>query len=202
MNLCAADAKTVTFKVKDYRIDGPGRYKTMMLDDQPAVRDRHARRKRALSNTIDPMVPVIARAKPGEQAAAARQIPSRPRPNHAKRNGRGELGRHQPTDRGAGRQLLEDLISVAVASSRAPSIGCSGSARMPENEKADPRVRLSRLSVSRHQPSAVVTHGLVVLYCGRISVSLPRGCRPGGADVHGGNVTHAFIPLDDALGLV
>ena len=92
MNLCAADAKTVTFKVKDYRIDGPGRYKTMTLDDQPAVRDRHARRKRAVSNTIDPMVPVIARAKPGEQAAATRQIPSRPRPNHAKRNGRGRVG--------------------------------------------------------------------------------------------------------------
>ena len=30
--LIAADAKTVTFKVKDYRIDGPGRYKTMTLD--------------------------------------------------------------------------------------------------------------------------------------------------------------------------
>jgi hypothetical protein len=29
--LIAADAKTVTFKVKDYRIDGPGRYKTMTL---------------------------------------------------------------------------------------------------------------------------------------------------------------------------
>src|SRR5271154_167865 len=30
--LIAADAKTVTFKVKDYRINGPGRYKTMTLD--------------------------------------------------------------------------------------------------------------------------------------------------------------------------
>jgi hypothetical protein len=29
--LIAADAKTVTFKVKDYRINGPGRYKTMTL---------------------------------------------------------------------------------------------------------------------------------------------------------------------------
>jgi hypothetical protein len=27
--LVAADAKTVTFRVKDYRVDGPGRYKTM-----------------------------------------------------------------------------------------------------------------------------------------------------------------------------
>jgi Putative transposase/Transposase zinc-binding domain len=30
--LIAADAKAVTFRVKDYRIDGPGRYKTMTLD--------------------------------------------------------------------------------------------------------------------------------------------------------------------------
>jgi hypothetical protein len=29
--LIAADAGAVTFKVKDYRIDGPGRYKTMTL---------------------------------------------------------------------------------------------------------------------------------------------------------------------------
>jgi hypothetical protein len=29
--LIAADAKTVTFKLKDYRINGPGRYKTMTL---------------------------------------------------------------------------------------------------------------------------------------------------------------------------
>jgi putative transposase/transposase-like zinc-binding protein len=30
--LIAADTNTVTFKVKDYRIEGPGRYKTMTLD--------------------------------------------------------------------------------------------------------------------------------------------------------------------------
>ena len=30
-HLIAADAKTVTFKVKDYRINGPGCYKTMTL---------------------------------------------------------------------------------------------------------------------------------------------------------------------------
>src|SRR4029077_11593454 len=30
--LIAADARAVTFKVKDYRIDGPGRSKTMTLD--------------------------------------------------------------------------------------------------------------------------------------------------------------------------
>jgi hypothetical protein len=28
----AADARAVAFKVKDYRIDGPGRYKTVTLD--------------------------------------------------------------------------------------------------------------------------------------------------------------------------
>ena len=36
--LIAADAKTVTFKVKDYRIDGPGRYKTMTLDAHEFIR--------------------------------------------------------------------------------------------------------------------------------------------------------------------
>jgi len=36
--LVAADAKTVTFKVKDYRIDGPGRYKTMTLDAHEFIR--------------------------------------------------------------------------------------------------------------------------------------------------------------------
>ena len=30
--LIAADAKRVTFKVKDYRINGPARYKEMTLD--------------------------------------------------------------------------------------------------------------------------------------------------------------------------
>ena len=29
--LVAADASTVTFKYKDYRVDGPGRFKVMML---------------------------------------------------------------------------------------------------------------------------------------------------------------------------
>ena len=29
--LIAADARSVTFKVKDYRVEGPGRYKTMTL---------------------------------------------------------------------------------------------------------------------------------------------------------------------------
>jgi hypothetical protein len=36
--LIAADAKAVTFKVKDYRIDGPGRYKTMALDPHEFIR--------------------------------------------------------------------------------------------------------------------------------------------------------------------
>ena len=36
--LIAADAKAVTFKVKDYRIDGPGRYKTMTLDAHAFIR--------------------------------------------------------------------------------------------------------------------------------------------------------------------
>jgi hypothetical protein len=36
--LIAADAKTVTFKVKDYRIDGPDRYKTMTLDAHEFIR--------------------------------------------------------------------------------------------------------------------------------------------------------------------
>ena len=36
--LIAADAKAVTFKVKDYRIDGPGRYTTMMLDPHEFIR--------------------------------------------------------------------------------------------------------------------------------------------------------------------
>jgi hypothetical protein len=36
--LIAADAKTVTFKVKDYRIDGPCRYKTMTLDAHEFIR--------------------------------------------------------------------------------------------------------------------------------------------------------------------
>jgi hypothetical protein len=36
--LIAADGKTVTFKVKDYRIDGPGRYKTMTLDAREFIR--------------------------------------------------------------------------------------------------------------------------------------------------------------------
>jgi Putative transposase/Transposase zinc-binding domain len=36
--LIAADAKTVTFKVKDYRIDGPGRYTTMTLDPHEFIR--------------------------------------------------------------------------------------------------------------------------------------------------------------------
>jgi hypothetical protein len=36
--LIAADAKTVTFKVKDYRIDGPGRDKTMTLDAHEFIR--------------------------------------------------------------------------------------------------------------------------------------------------------------------
>jgi hypothetical protein len=36
--LIAADAKTVTFKVKDYRIDGPGRYKSMTLDAHEFIR--------------------------------------------------------------------------------------------------------------------------------------------------------------------
>jgi hypothetical protein len=36
--LIAADAKTVTFKVKDYRIGGPGRYKTMTLDAHEFIR--------------------------------------------------------------------------------------------------------------------------------------------------------------------
>jgi Putative transposase/Transposase zinc-binding domain len=36
--LIAADAKTVTFKVKDYRINGPRRYKTMTLDTHEFIR--------------------------------------------------------------------------------------------------------------------------------------------------------------------
>jgi Putative transposase/Transposase zinc-binding domain len=36
--LIAADAKTVTFKVKDYRIEGPGRYKTMTLAAHEFIR--------------------------------------------------------------------------------------------------------------------------------------------------------------------
>ena len=36
--LIAADAKTVTFKVKDYRIKGPGRYKTMTLATHEFIR--------------------------------------------------------------------------------------------------------------------------------------------------------------------
>src|SRR5438552_6763 len=36
--LIAADAKTVTFKVKDYRIEGPGRYKTMTLPAHEFIR--------------------------------------------------------------------------------------------------------------------------------------------------------------------
>ena len=36
--LIAADAKSVTFKVKDYRIDGPGRYKTMTLATHEFIR--------------------------------------------------------------------------------------------------------------------------------------------------------------------
>jgi hypothetical protein len=36
--LIAADAKTVTFKVKDYRIDGPGRYKAMTLEAHEFIR--------------------------------------------------------------------------------------------------------------------------------------------------------------------
>ena len=36
--LIAADASAVTFKVKDYRIDGPGRYKTMTLDPHEFIR--------------------------------------------------------------------------------------------------------------------------------------------------------------------
>lgn len=36
--LIAADATSVTFKVKDYRIDGPGRYKTMTLQTHEFIR--------------------------------------------------------------------------------------------------------------------------------------------------------------------
>jgi len=36
--LIAADANTVTFKVKDYRINGPARYKTMTLDAHEFIR--------------------------------------------------------------------------------------------------------------------------------------------------------------------
>jgi hypothetical protein len=36
--LIAADAKTVTFRVKDYRINGPGRYKPMTLDAHEFIR--------------------------------------------------------------------------------------------------------------------------------------------------------------------
>jgi hypothetical protein len=36
--LIAADAKTVTFKVKDYRINGPARYKTMTIDAHEFIR--------------------------------------------------------------------------------------------------------------------------------------------------------------------
>jgi hypothetical protein len=36
--LIAADAKTVTFKVKDYRINRPARYKTMTLDARDFIR--------------------------------------------------------------------------------------------------------------------------------------------------------------------
>ena len=36
--LIAADAKTVTFKIKDYRINGPARYKPMTLDAHEFIR--------------------------------------------------------------------------------------------------------------------------------------------------------------------
>jgi hypothetical protein len=36
--LIAADGKTVTFKVKNYRVDGPGRYTTMTLDTHEFIR--------------------------------------------------------------------------------------------------------------------------------------------------------------------
>jgi hypothetical protein len=36
--LIAVDARTVTFKVKDYRVNGPGRYKTMTLDAHEFIR--------------------------------------------------------------------------------------------------------------------------------------------------------------------
>jgi hypothetical protein len=36
--LIAADEKSVTFKYKDYRIEGPGRYTTMTLDTHEFIR--------------------------------------------------------------------------------------------------------------------------------------------------------------------
>ena len=36
--LSATDGKTVTFRVKDYRIEGTGRYKTMTLDAAESIR--------------------------------------------------------------------------------------------------------------------------------------------------------------------
>ena len=36
--LIAADGRTVTFKVKDYRVEGPGRYTTMTLDTHEFIR--------------------------------------------------------------------------------------------------------------------------------------------------------------------
>jgi hypothetical protein len=36
--LISADANTITFKVKDYRVEGPGRYKTMTLDTGEFIR--------------------------------------------------------------------------------------------------------------------------------------------------------------------
>jgi hypothetical protein len=36
--LISADERSVTFKVKDYRIEGPGRYKTMTLDTREFIR--------------------------------------------------------------------------------------------------------------------------------------------------------------------
>jgi Putative transposase len=36
--MAEADARVVTFTVKDYRTDGPGRYKTMTLDAHEFIR--------------------------------------------------------------------------------------------------------------------------------------------------------------------
>ena len=84
--LIAADAKAVTFKVKDYRIEGPGRYKTMTLDAarvHPPVPDPRA------AQGLPPHPPLRSAGErregrqPRARPQAARRRSPAPEPEHA-----------------------------------------------------------------------------------------------------------------------
>ncbi len=119
--LIKADASSVTFKVKDYRIDGPGRYKTMTVH-RPSIRPMTtsaARPSATLQPTRRQCIRAAARAAAPASSSSiqSRACVRRGRNHHRQRSCIRGWTRH---DRSARRRspLRRSLLSLATHRSR------------------------------------------------------------------------------------